>query len=406
MNRHWIHTTSLIIFIAIPLILFAGCASSQTDIPQERIRANADQAFEDLSAEENPSGPKATRQSSGREKKTRQIASAQTPAVKVTKGKRPDWIDGQSQYYPSSMYLTGVGYAPDRQSAEDRARAEISKIFHSKIDARTRTYQEYLQTVSGSKTKTTDNVAIEDITRVSTQKVLSGVRIVQVYKQRKPQPLFYALAVLDRSQAKEILQGKIRELDQNINRLVSLSRQETDKLSRIKYLKASVEEYILRDAYNTELRIVNPSGQGIPSAVSFTDLKRQLSDTLLRDFFIAVSVKGSRAIEIRQALIEALNQKGFSVLDDLGRASVLARGTVEINPIKQESSEWKFVRWKAYFDLVDQQGGAVFGSVKKTGREGHLTVSQAEERAVRKMRKLLAAEIAQDMTKFIFTQGQ
>jgi beta-galactosidase GanA len=135
-------------------------------------------------------------------------------------------------------------------------------------------------------------------------------------------------------------------------------------------------------------------------------MKRQLSDALLRDFFIAVSVKGSRAIEIRQALVEALNQKGFSVLDDLGRTSVLARGTVEINPIEQKTSEWKFVRWKAYFDLVDQQGGAVFGSVKKTGREGHLTIPQAEERAVRKMRKLLAAEIAQDLTKFIFTQGQ
>lgn len=405
-NRHWIHTTKLVFLIAIPLMIITGCATPQTGIPQERIRANADQAFEDLSAEENPSGPKVARQSRSREKRPRQIASAQAAAVKVTKGKRPDWIDGQSRHYPSSMYLTGVGYAPDRQTSEDRARAEIAKIFHAKIDAKTRTYQEYLQTVSGSKTKTTDSVAIEDITKVSTQKVLSGVRVVQVYQQTKPEPLYYALAVLDRSQAKEILQSKIRELDQNLGRLVSLSRQETDKLSKIKYLKASVEEYILRDAYNTELRIVNPSGQGIPSQVSFTEMKRQLSDALLRDFFIAVSVKGSRAIEIRQALVEALNQKGFSVLDDLGRASVLARGTVEINPIEQKSSEWKFVRWKAYFDLVDQQGGAVFGSVKKTGREGHLTIPQAEERAVRKMRKLLAAEIAQDLTKFIFTQGQ
>jgi hypothetical protein len=202
------------------------------------------------------------------------------------------------------------------------------------------------------------------------------------------------------------LQSKIRELDQDILKLTALSNRQTDKLSKIKNLKTSVEEYILRDAYNTELRIVNPAGQGIPPPISFSAMKKQLSDALLRDFFIAVSVRGSRANEIRQSLIEALNQKGFSVSDDLNRASVLARGTIEINPIEQKTSEWKFVRWKAYFDLVDQQGGAVFGSVKKTGREGHLTFPEAEERAVRKMRKLLAAEIAQDMTKFIFTQGQ
>ena len=406
MNRHWIYTTKLAFLIVIPLMIIIGCTTPQSDIPQEGIRANADQAFEELSAAENPSGPKAADQGRSREKRPLQIASQQASAVKVTKGKRPDWIDGQSRHYPANMYLTGVGYGPDRQTSEDRARAEIAKIFHAKIDAKTRTYQEYLQTVSGSNSKTTDSVAIEDITDVSTQKVLSGVRIVQVYQQTKPDPLFYALAVLDRGQTQEILQSKIKELDQDINRLVSLGRQETDKLSKIKKLKSSVEEYILRDAYNTELRIVNPSGQGIPSRVSFTEMKRQLSDALLKDFFIAVSVKGSRALEVRQALVEALNQKGFSVLDDLGRASVLARGTVEINPVELKTSEWKFVRWKAYFDLVDQQGGAVFGSVKKTGREGHLTIPEAEERAVRKMRKLLAAEIAQDMTKFIFTQGQ
>jgi hypothetical protein len=233
------------------------------------------------------------------------------------------------------------------------------------------------------------------------------VQVVEVYQQTKPQPLFYALAALDRGQSKQILSSKIRELDRDILNLISANQTETDKLAKIKNLKTSVEHYILRDSYNTELRIVNPSGQGIPSQVSFFEMKRQLSDALLRDFFIAVSVNGHRANEIRQALVEALNQQGFSVSEEPGRASVLARGSIEINPIKQQTSEWKFVRWKAYFDLVDQHGGgAVFGSVKKSGREGHLSFPQAEERAVRKMHKILAAEIAEDMTNFIFTQGQ
>ncbi len=406
MKRNWKQTSKRLVLFMIPLMIAAGCATPQAGIPQEEIRADADKAFEDLGASEDPDRPKANRQIRSRETMPTGSYSAQASAVKATKGKRPDWIDGESRDYPFSLYLKGVGYAPDRQSAEDRARAEIAKIFHSQIDANTRTYQEYLQSVSGGKTKTANSVAIEDLTKVSTQKVLSGVSIVQVYQQIEPDPLFYALAVLDRSQAQEILQSKIRELDQDIQKLLSLTDRQTDKLSKIKHLKTGVEEYILRDAYNTELRIVNPSGQGIPSRVSFAALKKELSEALLRDFFIAVSVSGSRANEIRQALVEAFNQKGFSVSEDISRASVLARGNIEINPIEQKSSEWKFVRWKAYFDLVDQQGGAVFGSVKKTGREGHLTIPQAEERAVRKMRKLLSTEIAEDMTKFIFTQGQ
>ncbi|MDX2440395.1 MAG: LPP20 family lipoprotein [Desulfobacterales bacterium] len=306
----------------------------------------------------------------------------------------------------ASFYMTGVGYAPDRQTAENKARAEISKIFYSEIDASNRAYEEYLQTTYKGKSKTRESINIEDITKISTQKVLSGVSIAQVYQQSRPEKLFYALAILDREQTKRILRQKIAQLDQDIQKLLADSQIEKDKLIQIKYLNTCIEKHIIRQAYNTELRIVTRSGEGIPPSISFTEIKKQLTDILLRDFLIALSVKGTRSSDIREALVEALNKKGFSVSDDFANASVVVRGNVNIRPFEQGSSEWKFVRWKAYFDLVDQQGGAVFGSIKKTGKEGHLNVSQAEERAVRKIRKILATDIADDITKYIYSQGK
>jgi hypothetical protein len=375
-----------ILIFTLSFFVVTGCATSQPGVPQDEIRARADRTFEDLNAEENPSLRKTSPEKQRREK-IAQSTVAESKAVRVTKGRRPDWIDGESSRYPLSIYL-------------------IAKIFYSEINSKNRTYQEYIQTIAGRNTQTADNIAIEDITEVSTQKVLSGVRIVQVYQQTKPEPLFYALAILDRNQSKAILQSKIRQLDQDIQKYLAQVQIEKDQLSKMRNLKACIGKYILRDAYDTELRIVSPSGRGIPSQVSFAEMKKQLTTALLRDFFIAVSVEGSRAVEIQQALVEAFNQKGFSVSDDIARASVLARGIIQINPIEQSDSEWKFVRWKAYFDLVDQQGGAVFGSVKKTGKEGHLTFLQAEERAVQKIRKILAAGIAEDMTNYIFSQGE
>ncbi len=405
MKRNGMQLVGAILIFTLSLFIPSGCSTPQSSIPQDEIRTRADQSFEGLNAEENPSLRRTYPPKQNRETITPSTV-AESKAVRVTKGRRPDWIDGESLYYPSNMYLTGVGYAPDRQSAEDKARAEIAKIFYSEINSKNLTYQEYVQTISGRSKNTSNNIAIEDLTEVSTQKVLSGVQIVQAYQQTEPEALFYALAVLDRNQSKAILQHKIRELDQDIQILLDRTQRETDKLSKMRDLKACIEKYILRDAYDTELRIVNPSGQGVSSQVSFTEMKEQLTAALLRDFFIAVSVQGSRAVEIRQALVEALNQKGFSVANDIDRASVLARGTIQINPIEQAGSEWKFVRWKAYFDLVDRQGGAVFGSVKKTGKEGHLTLPQAEERAVRKIQKALTADIAEDMTSYIFSQGK
>jgi len=408
MNRLWIQLKLSIILLAIFVLILTGCATDkqQTRIPAQEIQGRANRAFDDLSAHE--TGQR--RPSSFKEKRNESLSQQpevkSKPTVRTKKGKRPDWVDGESSEYPSSFYMTGVGYAPDRQTAENKARAEISKIFYSEIDASNRAYEEYLQTTYKGKSKTRESISIEDITKVSTQKVLSGVSIAQVYLQSRPDKLFYALAILDRKQSKRILRQKIVQLDGDIQKLFADSRIVKDKLTQIQYLNTCIEKFIIRMVYNAELRIVSRSGEGIPPTVRFTEIKKQLTDILLRDFLIALSVKGTRSSDIKEALVEALNKKGFSVSDDFASASVVVRGNVNIRPFEQGSSEWKFVRWKAYFDLVDQQGGAVFGSIKKTGKEGHLNVSQAEERAVRKIRKILATDIADDITKYIYSQGK
>jgi len=384
-------------------LLITGCASEKK-IPADDIRGRADRAFGELKSEE--TGEKAFPREDERDAIQPSVQSAQEQggAVQVQKGKRPDWVDGESIQYPSSHYLTGIGYDADRRSAEDKARAEIAKIFLSRIDARTRSYQEYLQTTSKGRSQTEQAISIEEITKVSTQKVLSGVRISQVYQETGQEPIFYALAVLDRDQSAEILRDKIHGLDREIERIFSKAVAEKDMLATIKYLRQAIQSHILRGAYDAELRIVSQSGRGISPPIHFAEIKSKLESILLRDFLIGVSVTGARAGEIQDALLQGLNQQGFSVSEDLTRAQVLVRGTVEIKPLDRGTSEWKYVQWRTHFDMVDKEGGAVFGSVNKTGREGHLNLAQAENRAVRKIRKALTTEIAEQMRRYIFSQ--
>ncbi len=376
------------------LLMTAGCASKEK-VSTEGIRERADRAFDELRAEEGKGD--VIRPSAQSDKQQREV-------VQVTKGKRPDWVDGDSIQYPSSQYLTGVGYGPDRKSSEDKARAEIAKIFFSQIDSRTRSYQEYLQTTSKGKSRIEEASSIEEITKVSTQKVLSGVRISHVYQEAGPEPLFYSLAVLDRDQSTKVLRDKIQQLDQDIKELLIRAEGEEDMLAKVKYLKQSMQKHILREAYDAELRIVSPSGTGISSPIHFAEIKSRLESILLRDFLIGVSVKGSRAEEIQEALVQGLNQQGFSIGEDLSRVNVLVRGSVEIKAVERGTPEWKYVQWRAHFDLVDKGGGSVFGSVNKTGREGHLSLSQAQDRAVRKIRKALTTKIAEEMRQYIFSQ--
>ncbi|HDH86808.1 MAG: hypothetical protein B6I32_00085 [Desulfobacterium sp. 4572_20] len=390
---------SLVIFF---VIMIAGCAANK-EIPAEAIQGRAEHAFDELKSEE--TGGKAFPKVKRGEKTTLAQPSEETRGkVQVKKGKRPGWVDGDSIQYPSSKYLTGVGYDPDRKLAEDKARAEIAKIFVSKIDSRTRTYQDYLKITSKGRSKTEEIFSIQDITSVSTQKVLSGVRIAQVYQETGTRPIFYALAVLDRDQSAKILGYKIQELDQDIHQLLSRAKGEEDLLAKVKCLKQSVQKFVIREAYDTELRIVSRTGKGISSSIHFAEIKGRLESILLRDFLIGVSVKGSRADEVQDALVQGLNQQGFSISQDLNRVNVLVRGNVEIKPLKRGTSEWKYVQWRAYFDMVDKKCGSVFGSVNKTGRQGHLSLQQAENRAVRNIRKVLITEIAGEMKRYIFSQ--
>ena len=41
----------------------------------------------------------------------------------------PDWVSGNSSKYSNQQYLLGRGQADDVATAEDRARADLAKIF-------------------------------------------------------------------------------------------------------------------------------------------------------------------------------------------------------------------------------------------------------------------------------------
>ncbi|KPJ78807.1 MAG: hypothetical protein AMJ54_01600 [Deltaproteobacteria bacterium SG8_13] len=404
--RSFIHCLSIL--AAAALLSWSGCAGKASQpVPEDDIRSRSDRAFDDLQAQEQgrPAEPDSARTPPPSAPPAPGSTVAEE-AVPIDTGGTPAWIDGQSRQFPPGRYLTGVGYGNERPAAEDKARAEIAKIFTSHIDSSNRTYQEIFESRTGGKSRSAESINFEEITRVSTQKVLSGVRIGRVYRDPSASPEYYALAVLDRIQAAEILRSRIVELDRQIEQLLSDSRNQTDKLTRIKLMRSCIEQHALRQAYNAELRIVERSGRGIPPPVNIAEIKTQFAGALLKDFLIALSVQGSRADEVRRALVEALNSKGFSVSEQISSASVLARGRVEIKPIPQSDADWKFVRWSAYFDLVDQNGGAVFGSVHKSGKSGHLTTAQAEDRAVRSIRQSLAAEISEDLSNYILRQSR
>jgi hypothetical protein len=400
--------TILILCGLMALLLIVGCKTATRAPDAESasdVRGRADTAFDDLAQQEAGQGGASPAPKKG--SKTMEPAATAPPA-RVSTGDRPAWVSGSDKAYPITHYLTGVGLGGDRTTAEDHARAEIAKIFYSNVEANTRTYQGYFQRSEGGKDTVVESYDIKDITRVSTQKVLSGIRIAEVYDAKSATgdqgAAIYALAVLDRLHSQQMLTAKIESIDHEIQGLLAAAEAENDDLFKVKDLKGAMQKHVLREAYNTELRIVSPRGQGLSPKTDFLEIKDRLAHILLENFQVALDIRGDRAAEISAALTEGLNREGFAVGDDPNQVDVLVNGVVEIEPAKRGSSQWEYVRWQTRLMLVDLKSEATFGTINASGREGHLNRSEAEERAVMAMRKELAGQVAEKMTQFIFNR--
>ncbi|MEK6684424.1 MAG: LPP20 family lipoprotein [Nitrospirota bacterium] len=321
----------------------------------------------------------------------------------------PDWVNGSGKKYPSAMYLTGVGYADTRQAAADRAYAAISKIFTAEINSKTQEWEKYLQSDSQGRSEDSRRISIEQTTQVSTQKVLENVTIAETWLDDS-KAIYYALAVMDRQHAASVLRDRITSLDRKVEELLKQTRQSNDKLQTVRGLHSAVENLLLREAYNTELRIVSPTGKGSESMISLAVIGQDLRQFLAGNFKIVVEVGGPHNDRIGAAIVEGLNRRGLPVVSagspapDL-QPDLVVNGIVAFEPVQMPaggSPPTRFVRWSASFDLTDKATQQVIGSVARQGREGHLTASEAEARALRTAEQEVASEVGRQIADFIY----
>jgi len=321
------------------------------------------------------------------------------------KGK-PTWVDGRTSDYPPAQYLTGVGRAENRRSAEDQAYAAVARIFKAEVAAQARDQESYEVVENDDIANTKRRLTIDSVTHVSTEKVLENVSIIDNWYD-SDRELHFALAVMNRSQAEASLMDKVLALDQAITAEITEARQATNKLVKVRALRKAGRNMILREAYNTDLRVIRPSGQGTPSAYRANELFRELEQFLATNLVIAVQVSGDQAELAQRALIEGLLREGLYVATKAGEVDadspeLLVSGTVRLLPIDVGDPQFTYVRWCGDFKVVDFTTRQVAGTVARGGREGHLTKREAFAKTLRVMQHVMSSDVAKTIAAHIF----
>ena len=314
---------------------------------------------------------------------------------------KPDWIEGKSRKYPPEQYLTGVGYGDDRKAAEDSALAAIARIFQAEIHSKTSELEKYTQTDVKGKTHSSRDIRIDQITSVATNKALEDITIAEVWDDESENRT-YALAVMDRRHAMVSIREKITAIDSDIAVMQQKSVTVSDKIERARTIRAILKSLLDREVYNTDLRIINPSGTGIEPPMTLFAVKQQLQAILSNEIHIGVQLEGPHNKDVRSSIIEGLTKEGFSVEEqgDIENLDILVRGVVSFE--NADLPQWKFVRWDITIDLVNQTNGKVFGSFTRHGREGHLNFREAEDKAVKALQKDIVNELSQQLVSFIY----
>lgn len=313
--------------------------------------------------------------------------------------REPDWVEGPGTRYPEVAYLTGVGRADTPEAAEDRAYAAVSRVFSARIAQRTTEWERYLQSDREAGAATQRDISIDQVTRVSTDKVLEHVVIAERY-QDPGTTVHYALAAMDRQQAAATLRERIAGLDREIDGL--LARRTDDTLARIRARHLAVKLVLLRDAYHTDLQIVDPSGRGADPLTRLKTVRLDLRRDIEQHVRIALVVTGDEPAAIRSALAQGLNQYGLPVAGaDNAPADIVIRGAATFEAV-EHMPQGPFVRWTARFDLQDRSTEQVIGSIRRSGREGHVTEQEAHARALRAAQDAISEDAGRSLAAFLF----
>lgn len=223
----------------------------------------------------------------------------------------PAWVDGNDKRYKSKKFLIGVGKGPRRDSADLDARAEISRIFESKVASAMEDFQAAASTVNSSgKGVSVEVQSVAQFQKVVSRKTLTGV---EIRERGKDGGTFFALAVLERKQCINSLRGSIESLDSKIRSSVKRAER-GDKLKAFKYYGKAMNMMDEREGLNAMLRVCDKSGRGIRPPVSMDDLVSNF-DEASSDFKLGIVLEGTGADRVRDCLMEKLGDKGYQITE-------------------------------------------------------------------------------------------
>ena len=304
-------------------------------------------------------------------------------AKKPAPATMPEWVNVPASVYPNDSYITSVGYASDRDSAEIKALQGIAATFEQSVKSDSEASQRMTQAKADGKVATASVSAFsQKIKRSVDVDNLIGVEVKEFWLDQGSST-WYAIAVLDRSRAAQIYGDMIRKNASAINMVLSSSAK--DKLSLGGYAVYDFAEDIAVENENhlKKLSVIQPKSVGLlqsycPSSKAYHAKKVEIAAKIP----VCITVENDVNGRIGAAFTDVILSAGFrSTSDKNTRYSLVAL----LNFEQSDATDGKTTRCRYTVEsfILDTETDQKIVTFSFSGREGHVTFAEAKNRAVK-----------------------
>jgi predicted nucleic acid-binding protein len=304
----------------------------------------------------------------------------------------PLWVTDTEKVYPDRDWLVVVEAEQDAKLAERAAITRLTQTFRVDLVSVTNANRQLAETISSVKGKTRvitsqSNDIAQELVSTSVVSELIGL---QVESWANSQGRSYANARMNRKECSARYSAMIRENEKVIDRLFEEAERNPRTFEAFQTLNLAYSFAQVTDNFHSLLTVLDPSAISKRPSYGNAEAVKSLAQNAGRSIVVTVKVNGDNSGRIEKAFTECLNSRGFRTSSAGDNFYVLA-GSFQLEDVDiVNPNNYKYARYVLNYSLKNKDGAELLSS-SNNGREGHLTVSEARQRALRAAEQNIAS---------------
>ncbi|GHV28537.1 hypothetical protein AGMMS4952_12440 [Spirochaetia bacterium] len=274
----------------------------------------------------------------------------------------PEWLTETNYLYPESRYIWMIGESSSPEQAKKNAVIELSRQFHTTVEAISEEISEYQETISSAKNKYSDRTRINQYSRIESNEDFFGIRFTDVWFNPLNET-YTVLAFINRKEAEEQYRARIETNMVGINALMAAVARSKDPIYSFKLLSTGKSVAGMTRQFIDNMSSVTPgkSQEYLKIYTPYLNTIQRLSseyEKLRSRMTFSIMVRGDDAGgRVKRAVQKAFEQNKLLIAPNQGEYEV----NVTVNSLAKKTPYGKGVAYtiKGGIEIVITHGGKV-----------------------------------------------